>query len=435
MFKDRLQQLSEYARLGNIPESVVAELQAPHDVIKTKIRPKIQGRREEMILIGVLHCNPHSTGARPYKGGIRFHPGVNEDLLTTLALDMTEKCALAELPFGGAKFGVAMDPKKYTEAELREITERVAERGVLMGIFNPDHYVPGPDMNTNSKTMFWIYNRAAELNSQVKMPNVAAVVTGKPVEHDGCPGREDATARGLMILLNKQLTLLGDQCSFDMKNPAIAIQGFGNVGMNLALLTLEPEFSHYRIVAISDVSSAVYNPNGLKIAELVDYYKRNKNLAGYAKEASAGGTKEITNEELLLLPVDILIPAAVENQITDQNVDRLQAKMIVEAANEAVTPAAQSVLEEKKILFIPGIAANAGGVVVSYIEWSRNRGMRRHAVDIEEDTKWVRSELKKIMESMVLEIFAKSSSTKLSLAQSAHVLALEKIARKLATKH
>src|SRR3989344_945099 len=419
MFEERLAQLEEYAKLGGVAKEVVEEMSVPDSVVVIKIRPKIRGKQRPFSLMGVLHCNPHPTGVRPYKGGLRFHPGVTVDLLETLALDMTEKSALTELPFGGAKFGVPFDPKQYQEEELREITEAIAERGVLVGLLDPDQYVPGPDLNTNSKTMFCIYNKIAELNAKVRLPNVAACVTGKPVEYDGCPGREDATARGLAILLNKLLDLL----SLAESRPTVAIQGFGNVGMNLAAAMLEEEFSRYRVVAVSDVQGGVYNSEGLNIKDLLEYYQTNKSLAGYP------GALAVSNKQVLFLPVDILIPAAIENQITENNAGEVQARMIVEAANEAVTPKAQVILDNRQITFVPGIAANAGGVVVSYIEWSRNRGMRRHTVDINEDRIWVRCELKKIMENMLAAIFSRSLQMKLSLAQSAHALALERIGK------
>src|SRR3989344_4210865 len=308
MFEERLAQLREYAKLGGVAEEVVEEMSIPDSVVITKIRPKIRGKQHPFSLMGVLHCNPHPTGVRPYKGGLRFHPGVTVDLLKTLALDMTEKSALTELPCGGAKFGVPFDPKQYQEEELREITEAIAERGVLMGLLDPDQYVPGPDLNTNSKTMFWIYNKVAELNAKVRLPNVAACVTGKPVEYDGCPGREDATARGLAIILNKLLELLGYDLNY---RPTVAIQGFGNVGMNLAAAALEKEFSRFRIVAVSDVQGGVYDANGLAVEDLLKHYQTHQSLKDFR------GAFKVSSEQVLFLPADIVIPAAIENQITE----------------------------------------------------------------------------------------------------------------------
>lgn len=425
MFQEKIDQLRKYAGRGLISDKIVDELSEPKKIYATKIRPKINGGHSaSVILMGVLHCNPHSTGARPYKGGLRFHPNVSLDLLKTLALDMTEKCALAELPFGGAKFGIAINPSSFNKDDLREIVEKAARQLVLDKMIDPDFYVPGPDVGTNSEMMYWIYNQVAELNKLARLPNVPAVVTGKPVEFDGCPGREDATARGLLLLLNEYLRLAGNKQS----EIFVAVQGFGNVGMNLAKLTLEPEFRHFKVAAVSDLGGGVYNKNGLDIQYLTDSYQRGR---GFPADA---GTV-ITNEELFLLPADVLVPAAIENQITEKNAVAIKAKMIVEAANEAVTPAAQEILDGSGVTMIPGIAANAGGVVVSYIEWSRNRGPRRHSVNLEEDLKMVEEQLKKIMTSIISRMHKKHKEEKLSLADSAHALALERISYLLQMKH
>lgn len=427
MFQDKLSQLITYAALGQISDKTIRELSEPKDICDVKIRPHIMGGEEAFRALGVFHCNPNSTGARPYKGGLRFHPNVSLDLLKTLALDMTEKCALAELPFGGAKFGMAIDPAKYSEISLREITEKIAEQLLLKNILSPDIYVPGPDMGTNSQTMFWIYNKVAELNSLAKLPNVAAVVTGKPVEYDGCPGREDATSRGVLLILNQYLRL----ARRFPKNSSVAIQGFGNVGMNLAKLILNEskEFGAYTVCAVSDVIGGIYNPRGLNVRAVLKYYEQHRTFAGFTE------AEQVTNEELLLLPVDILIPAAVESQITEQNADLIKAKLICEAGNEVITPAAQKILDQKKLPVIPGIAANVGGVTVSYFEWRRNRGERRHIVDRDKDLLWVKEELANIMEKIIASIWERSKKTGWPLPTSAHVLALEIIQEKLQMKH
>ncbi|OGD30499.1 hypothetical protein A2833_03250 [Candidatus Azambacteria bacterium RIFCSPHIGHO2_01_FULL_44_55] len=431
MFAEKVKQIERYAQIAGIPDKVIDELREPKDICYTKIRPIINGKQESLLLIGVFHCNPYSTGARPFKGGLRYHPGVNLDLMKTLAHGMTEKEALALLPFGGAKFGVPIDPAKQTEDDLRDITEKVAERLLLKNMLGPDIYVPGPDVGTNSTTMFWIYNKVAELNVLAKLPNVAAVVTGKPLDYDGCPGREDATSRGLWIVLKEFLQLASLQLP---SKPRIAIQGFGNVGMNLTKLTVDSdaEFDQFsNIAAVSDVNGGIFNGHGLDTQKVLDYYKNHKTFAGFPKEEA----DQITNSELLLLPVDILIPAAIENQITKENANKIIAPLICEAGNEAITPEAQSILDDRGKIVIPGIAANSGGVVVSYLEWRRNRGERRHIVDTADDFEWVKKELKNIMMNVIISTYRTAAKYRTPLAHGAHIAALENISRQLLVKH
>lgn len=431
MLKEKLNQLAAYADLYNIHDSeidVIEELRAPKDYIDSRIRARIKGQNENLRILGVLGCNPHSTGARPYKGGLRFHPNVTRELLEVLALDMTEKCALARLPFGGAKFGMAIDPGVCTTEELRDITEKITLCLLDQKKLAPDKYVPGPDMGTNSQTMFWIYNKAAELNNAYNLPNIAAVVTGKPIENDGCPGREDATSRGLMFLLNEYRRLKKSK-----PQVTVAIQGFGNVGMNLAKLTVEPnsEFTSYKIVAVSDVNGGLYNPLGLNIRDVHAHYENCKTFKDYP----AAKATQIANAELLTLAVDILIPAAIENQITEKNAPHVKAPLIAEAGNETVTPVAQQYFEDWGIDFIPGIMGNPGGAIGSYLEWSRNRGPRRHFVNTLEDTIWMREELRKIMKNIITAVYGRSEALKRPFAESAHVLALESLQKMLITKH
>ncbi len=429
MFREKIAQLAKYAERSGISEKVIEELREPKDFRCPKIRVIIGDHQQDFRLMGAFNCNPYSTGARPYKGGLRYHPGVNPDLLNTLALDMTEKCALTRLPFGGAKLGLPIDPNSYKEISLRAITEKVAEQLLDDGVLNPDYYVPGPDLGTNSKIMYWIYNKIAELNKRFRIPNVPAAVTGKPVEHDGCPGREDATARGLLIVLQQYLKLKNS--SLRQNKVMLAIQGYGNVGMNLANLTLDDEFNRFGVAAICDVGGGLYNPQGLDVGDVRRYYEEHRTFENYP---SARADK-VTPRELLELPTPVLVPAAIENQITRENASRLKAGLIVEAANEAITPAAQDILDQEGKTVIPGVVANGGGVVVSYFEWRRNRGERRHVVDFAEDLLWVHDELRKIMTSTINAVYNLSEEGGLSLTESAHRLALNIIGNQLKFKH
>ena len=424
MLKNKIRQIEEICNKLNTSLEVFEEISKPKAVFKLKIRPTINWQKPILSpVIRVQHCNPHSTGARPYKGGFRFHPKVTEELLTVLAMDMTEKCALADLPFGGAKGGIAIDPEKLSKEDLRDITEKMTKEFLKHNVLSPDIDVFGPDVGTNSETMFWIYHKVAEENMELKLPNVAAVVTGKPIEYDGCPGRENATAKGGLIVLKEFLRL--SEC-LPEQGATLAIQGFGNVGSNLAQLA--PQFN-FKVVAISDVTNGLYNKNGLDFSSINSWHEKYKTFRGY-KDAI-----EISNEQLLLLPMDILAPAAIENQITSDNATMVKAKVVLELANEAVTYDAHQILKSTGIQVIPGIAANVGGVVISFVEWARNRGSRWHEVDLNAIEKFVEEELQKIMRGVIIKVFEKSQKENLTLNESAHIIAIENIYKKLKQKH
>ena len=421
--------IKEFKKIGaaiNAPTWLIEELTVPKRVSKMQFRSDIGGKTKLLTAIRVHHRNPYPTGARPYKGGLRFHPDVSEELLTVLAMDMTEKCALAGLPFGGAKGGIAFDPNICSELELRAIAEKMTMEMLKENIPHPDIDVPGPDVGTNSTVMYWMYNKIAEMNHFRNIPNSTAVVTGKPVDHDGIPGRADATSHGLLIQLKEFIRLAKPKLN---KRPSIAIQGFGNVGMNLAILSQKKKFD-YKIIAVSDKDSGIYDPKGIDVQKVVNWYGKYGSLKDFNN-----GIDNITNEELLTLKTDILIPAAIENQITKDNANKIQAKIVSEGANEAITPAASEILDNRNITVIPGIAANAGGVIVSYFEWRKNRGDRKHRVDLFEEGKWVEYELTKIMHNVIQNIYKKSKKDKTSISHTAHVIAMETIRDLLKRKH
>lgn len=426
MLKEKIEQIEEICEKLNVSHEIITDLTTLR-VIELKIRPIIKGEKTLIYpLLRVQHCNPYSTGARPFKGGFRLHPKVTPELLSTLAIDMTKKCALADLPFcGGAKGGLAIDPKKYTPTELRHIIEVSTDEFVIeAGIPHPDRDVFGPDVGTNSETMFWIYNRIAKLNRLANFPNVAAVVTGKPIEHDGYPGREDATAKGGLVVLEEFIKL---SKLLPEKGATLAIQGFGNVGSNLAKLAAQFNF---KVLAISDVASGLYNKNGLDFSLIDVWYKKYGTFRGY-KDAD-----EISNEELLLLPVDVLLPSAIENQITPGNAEKIRAKVVEEMANEAITDEAYEILKEKKIPAIPGIVANVGGVVMSYEEWSRNRGIRPHILTLLEGMdRAAEEEFQKIMLRVINSVFNRSKKENISFCEAANLIAIENVCQKLKQKH
>ncbi len=295
----------------------------------------------------------HNDARGPYKGGIRFHPAVDIDEVRALASWMTWKCAVVNIPFGGAKGGVSVDPKELSVAELERLTRRFTAE--LHPIIGPQHDIAAPDVNTNEQVMAWMM----DTYSVDEGFTVNCVVTGKPVSIGGTLGRHDATGRGVTFVVELALKELG----MELENARIAIQGFGNVG-SVAAKYLNKQGA--RVVAVSDTTGGVYNKNGFDIDELLEYVKKNKSLQGYP------GHQPELSSGVLELPVDVVIPAALENQITMENAGRIKAKVIVEAANGPTVPEAEEFLLKKGKFIIPDILANAGGVIVSYFEWVQN---------------------------------------------------------------
>ena len=296
----------------------------------------------------------YNTSRGPAKGGIRFDMNVTLDEVTALAAWMTWKCAVVNVPFGGAKGGVICDPLRMSAGELERLTRRYTAG--IINTLGPDSDVPAPDVNTNERVMAWIM----DTYSMHKNHTVTAVVTGKPVEMGGSLGRREATGRGCMFVTKEALAHLG----MTVKGTTVAVQGFGNVGSITAqLLTREG----CKIVAVSDRTGGVHNPAGLDVDDVINLVKHHKTLEGYAKGDA------ITNEELLMLDVDVLVPAALENVITTKNAAKVRAKIICEGANGPTTAGADAILEEKGVFVIPDILANAGGVTVSYFEWVQDR--------------------------------------------------------------
>ena len=297
----------------------------------------------------------HSTCLGPSKGGIRYAMDVDLDEVNALAAWMSFKCAVANLPYGGAKGGIKCDPRKLSAGELERMTR--AYTRAMADVFGVDKDIPAPDMGTGKKEMAWIVNEYAN----VKRFTEPGVVTGKPLTIGGSQGREAATGRGVMITTLEAMKVLG----LNKKSATAAVQGFGNVGSHAARLLHEQKI---KIVAISDHTTAIYNEKGIDVTKAIQFVQNNGNtLKGFN-----GGT-EISNAELLTCDVDILVPAAIQNQITEKNAHDIKAKLIVEGANGPTTAEADEILSEKGIHVVPDILANAGGVTVSYFEWVQNR--------------------------------------------------------------
>ncbi|MGA8206901.1 MAG: Glu/Leu/Phe/Val dehydrogenase [Candidatus Dormiibacterota bacterium] len=293
----------------------------------------------------------HNLTRGPAKGGIRYHPQVTIDEVKALAMWMSWKCAVTNLPYGGAKGGVICDPRELTQKELENLTRRFAsEISILIG---PESDIPAPDVNTNQQTMAWIMDTI----SMEKGYSVPAIVTGKPLSIGGSEGRPAATGRGVMVVTLEACRRMG----IDPAAATVAVQGFGNVG------SVSAELLHaqgFKVVAVSDVYGGIYNPQGLDIPALIGHVGAHGKVEGFP-----GGGQAITNSALLELPVTILIPAALENQLTMANAAKVQARLVVEAANGPTTPEADDIFHQRGVTLIPDILANAGGVTVSYFEW------------------------------------------------------------------
>jgi glutamate dehydrogenase (NAD(P)+) len=296
----------------------------------------------------------HSIARGPCKGGLRFGPKVTLDEIRGLAAEMTWKCAVVNIPFGGAKGGVICNPQKLSQGELERITRRYTAE--ILDYIGPERDVPAPDMNTNEQTMAWIM----DTYSMHVRHTVTASVTGKPVDLGGSRGRREATGRGCMIVCDEALKRFGRE----PQSTRVIVQGFGNVGSQAARLMYE---AGYKIVGVADIAGGTFNSRGLDIAALVDHAKEAKTVAGFP------GGESIGNLEILEQECDVLLPAATESVINSRNADKIKARILVEGANSPSTPPADEILFQRGIFVVPDILANAGGVTVSYFEWVQDR--------------------------------------------------------------
>ena len=296
----------------------------------------------------------HSIARGPSKGGIRYAPDVTLDEVRALASWMTWKCAVVNIPFGGAKGGVICDPHKMSMGELERMTRRYTAE--LIEFIGPEKDVPAPDVNTNEQIMAWMM----DTYSMHMRQTVTAVVTGKPINMGGSRGRREATGRGIMVVCDEAIKKLG----LSRDRTRVVVQGFGNVGSNAALLMHE---ARYKVIGIAEVDGGIYNKNGIDLVALTEYRQRNRTIHGFP------GAEPAEPAELLVSDCEILIPAATENQITSRNADRVKCKILAEGANGPTTSAADEILADKRVFVIPDILCNAGGVTTSYFEWVQDR--------------------------------------------------------------
>ena len=351
----------------------------------------------------------HNVARGPSKGGIRYHPDVTLDEVRALAMWMTWKCALMGIPFGGAKGGVICDPKQLSVRELEGMTRRYTSE--IINEIGPEKDIPAPDVGTSPREMAWIF----DTYSMNKGHSVLGVVTGKPLTVGGSLGRLEATARGSLYCTLEAIQKLG----LSMDGLRVAVQGFGNVGSYYALF-MQQEGAN--VVAISDSGGGLYNPNGIDVASAIAHKQEHGTLKGLA------GAEAITNDELVLLDCDVLAPAALEQVITERNASTVKAKIVCEGANGPTTPGADEILEDRGVLVIPDVLANAGGVVVSYFEWVQ--GLQEYFWKEDE----VNAKLKEIVDRAFAETWHVHESRDLSMRLSAYGLAVERVAEATMTR-
>jgi glutamate dehydrogenase/leucine dehydrogenase len=340
----------------------------------------------------------HNNSLGPYKGGIRFHKKVSKEEVQALSTLMTIKCAVAQIPMGGGKGGVCVDPHQLSKTELKKLSEAYVE--AFFDYIGPEKDIPAPDVNTNGKIMSWMVDKY----SQITGKHQPATFTGKPIPQGGSLGRTEATGRGGVIILNHLVRNVLQKKPTEM---TIAVQGFGNVGSYFALIAQSYGF---KVVAVSDSKGGLYNANGLQIENLFDRKKKD----GTVSKNLTTDEKNITNEKLLELPVDVLVPSALENIVHKDNMKKIKAKVIVEMANGPLTEDATEYLVDQHVKVIPDILANAGGVIVSYFEWLQNKN----------DEHWTEEEVnKKLEEKMIIsfdKVLKRCSGEKCSITKSAY---------------
>jgi len=406
LYKEFIEKLHHTALIGKINKKVVESLSIPEQILEVAI-PIVMDDGNTKIFIGTRIR--HNSIRGPGKGGIRFHPDVNKEEIKILSLIMTLKCALIDLPFGGAKGGVQVDTKKLSKLELERLS-----RGFVRAIFDnigPDIDIPAPDMYTNSTVMGWMLDEYEQINRS-KAP---AVITGKPIILGGSLGRDDATARGGFYCIEKLISIK----KLTPKHIKVAIQGFGNAGQHIANLL---NISGFKVVAVSDSLGGIYCKTGLDINKLITNKLHNGSLIDEALENN-NNYKLITNQELLELDIDLLIPAAMENQITIKNAAKIKAKYIVELANGPINKDADAILHNKNIFIVPDILANSGGVMVSYFEWVQNRtGLYWSLLEVHEKLKFK-------MEHTFNQVYALMEELNIDMRTASYICALRKLER------
>ena len=399
-FEAAEQYFEEAAAVMNLTSSMRDLLLIPEREVKVQVPIK---RDNGEIATFVGFRMQHNSKRGPMKGGLRYHHEVNADEVLALASLMTWKTAVVDIPYGGAKGGIAVNPKDLSIDELERLTRRFVDE--IHDIFGPDKDIPAPDMGTNAQTMAWIMNQYEKFHGFSP-----GCVTGKPVELYGAEGREEATGRGVGTLTLALLRKFGRS----IESSTVAIQGFGNVGTFTAAYLQK---AGGKVVAISDVSGAIFNKDGIDITAALAWVADKKSLAGFP------GGEPISNEALLALDVDVLIPAALGGVLTEDNAKDVRARFIVEAANGPTTPEADAIFNKNDVIVLPDILANAGGVTVSYFEWVQNQQYFRW------DLGRVREELERTMTRGFDKVWSTAQEKKVSLRVAAYLVGIGRVAR------
>lgn len=404
MLTSALTRLESAAKHLDISPEVLEKLKFPKEVLSVRLMVRMDdGSRRSFM---AWRCRYDDTRG-PTKGGIRFHPEASMEEVVTLAFWMTFKCAIMNLPFGGGKGAVKLDPRELSKAELERVSRAYVH--AFAGLIGPDRDIPAPDVYTNAMVMGWM----ADEYSSIVRQSCPAVITGKPIALGGSLGRDDATARGGYYLVRHLESELG----LDVGRRRVAIQGYGNAGAHVARLL---HADGYKIVAISDSKGGIFSPDGIDPAIALEAKQRDGSVVALAGQR---GCKPIDNRELLELECELLVPSALENQITAENAGRIRAGVVLELANGPVSPEADATLQQRRIQVLPDILANAGGVTVSYFEWVQNRQGYYWSLDE------VRERLKKTMEEEGRSVWDLARKKRLEMRTAAYVHALGRLAQ------
>jgi len=401
VYDNALRQLEKAAKLIDLDQEVLARLSSPEKIVMASLPIHMD---DGSLQVFQAYRVQYNSARGPYKGGIRFHPQVDLDEVKALAFWMTIKCSVVGIPMGGGKGGIVVDPKALSVNELERLSR--AWIGAFRAVIGPAKDIPAPDVYTTPQIMAWMADEFSKLEGKPAI----GVVTGKPLEYGGSLGRANATAMGGFYVLSQAIAKL-DLKADKLK---VAIQGFGNAGATMAKLMYD---AGYKVVALADSKSVIYNEAGLNIDKVSEYKTQTKSLAGFS------GSKEISQAELFALDVDILIPAALENQISKDNASSIKAKIVVELANGPTTPEADEIMYKNNITVIPDVLANAGGVTVSYFEWLQNISNNYWS---EEE---VDAELKERMIPSFEAIWNMAQDKKTDLRTASFMVALDRIAK------